>query len=52
MLSLSTDAFVVCDTLLNSDDLLGAITVLELIDMPFVVGLSDVEWLNVWGMDN
>lgn len=43
------DIFVVCDILLNNDDLLGAIIVFdELIDIPFVVGLSDVEWLNVW----
>lgn len=41
------DTFVVCDILLNNDDLLGAIIVFELIDIPFVVGLSDVEWLNV-----
>lgn len=47
LLSRSTDTFVVGDELLNNDDLLGAITVFELIDIPFVEGLCDVEWLKL-----
>lgn len=37
---------VVWDILLNNDDLLGATIVFELSDIPFVVGLSVVEWLH------